>query len=266
MRTNNPNMENTMNTNRMMTRDEYMAMVREQEADRERARIERGYDKQQDYYETQLCKLESDEDYLRGWNAIMENEYDGTDYDGIWDCVKQKKEEKAGVPITNLHMLDKKARKSTPINVLKLITFLADAYRTKDLVYNNTWGICVRPAKKANFPMHTVLDSLNSIIVEGLTYLNGKEKEIALIYIDSAPMDSLLARAWDRKPTVTLDPVYADIKSPECSGVWEKCLVKISTSDDENLTETIPAEDVDFWRSIYATRKDMTAGIEYEVN
>ena len=250
----------------LLSEEAYMEMVREEEADKERARLEKEYDKHMDRYFKDISIIESDEDYLRvtytAWDTAT---YDGNEYEGIWDTV-YKEATHTGTPITDLRMLDKKVRKSAPINVLKLIAFLADAKRTRDLVYNNTWGICVRPAKKANYPMHTVLDSIKDIVVEGLSYLSGKEKETALLYIDSAPMDSLLAKAWDRMPTVTLDPVYADIKSPECDGVWEKCLVKISTSDDENLTETIPAEDVDFWRSIYATRKDLTVGIEYEVN
>lgn len=214
-------------------------------------------------YFKRLWMIKSTEDYLRAnWESVMEGHYDGQDPTEISCRFKSEKSEDKTHSITSIKAFDTKTRKGKKINVLKMITFLAEVEEIRELVYNNTWGIVVKEPKKTNYPEKVCLNTIKEIVMEGIACLKGKEKEIALMYLDSAPSNSVAAQIWNLIPSVTMDTVPTN-SVPKASGVYEAMMSRMT--NDVSDVEEIPEEDKDFWRDLYSTRKHLTYGKEFKV-
>lgn len=144
----------------------------------------------------------------------------------------------------DLAMLDTKARKGKPINVLKLVAYLYTVTDLHQIVFNNSWGIVVRECRKSNIPAKCILFALFTVIRDALCTPDLKDKETILIALDEAPERSVAGRIWAMFESVTLVPVVDFIH------------------DDD--AEEIPAEDVEFWRAIYS-RRDRAVGRRFKV-
>lgn len=210
-----------------------------------------------------ISKLISKEDYLRA--TIVEedcNIYDGDENECIMDTVNRGKRLEELSQISSIKMLDKKERDGVPINVLKLIGYMASIQEIREIVYNNTHGIVVRTPKRCNYPEQVVINTLKEIIVEGITTLSASDKEKALMYLDSSPQESIAGKINQLIPIVELEPKHGDTV-PECSGVWEQNLSRLT--NEKSYIEEIPEEDAVWWRSIYRTRVEYTYGYEFEM-
>jgi hypothetical protein len=207
--------------------EEAKATIKEQEHNEARKKMEKEDDRKIESYFTQIFKISKDEDYIRAsWDAIVETTgYDGFDFTELSIRGQyQKLEEVKPHKIASIKSLDKKVRKGKPINVLKLIGFLAGIKEIREIIYNNDHGIVVRDPERNNYPEKVVMDTIKEIILEGLTFINGKDKETALMFLDSSPIDSIAGKVWKLIEMPAMDPVMHGKEIPKCSGLWEKYL------------------------------------------
>jgi hypothetical protein len=110
------------------------------------------------------------------------------------------------------------------------------------------------------------MDALKSIVKEGLEQTSVDEKSKCLLYMESAPENSIMYKVWKMFEQVNLDPVMSETV-PVFSGQWETCIRKLTTEGGkEEIVEEIPAEDAEFWREIYKTRKHLTYGKQFIIN
>jgi hypothetical protein len=245
-------------TNILMTKEEYNEYLLNEFCIKAENEVDILFDR----YLLLCAKIRSDEDYIRtNWENIMETHYDGTDIQEVTLRLKNPKTTNT-TKFGTIKFMDNKLRKGRAINVVKMITYLITINEIREIIYNNNWGIVVRDPKKNNYPEKIVLTTIKDIIVEGLNFINGKEKEKALLMLDAAPIDSIAGKAWNMIPTVTLNPVIGD-NVPKASGAYESLMSAMTNEQDEE--EIIPKEDVEFWRNIYRTRKHLTYGKEFKV-
>lgn len=157
------------------------------------------------------------------------SEYCGNTYEGIYDEFKTKETEKK-IKRGSMKAFDTKTREAKgvkTINVRKMLAYLASINETRDLVYNNTWGIVVKEPKSNDYPEKIVLETLLSIVLEGIGYHHndskvscfqaynenltqrthtGKRDAYDLLTIfASAPATSLLAKIWAILPDLDYD-------------------------------------------------------------
>lgn len=148
----------------------------------------------------------SDEDYLRINCWSQTSNYDGSEYQAIYE---EKDTTCKMYKFGSIRAFDTKLRQKKGkglIQLIDLLTYMSTIHEFRELIYNNKWGISVSNPRMQKFPEFIMIETIAKLMLEAIhledhSYMRNK---FMLIW-SSAPEDSIAGKAWNTFPSLEYD-------------------------------------------------------------